>query len=512
MNSSGLYTGKRFRKAIQHFLLGRAAQSLTSFILTLWLVRLLGASDYGAYMVLWGMVEMMVPLSSLGMLEAVRRFLPELAVRGEPEALKKFVAWMTLIRLAIMVVWTLVIAVFWVEITTWLGFSELQQNATLLGLGLIITVLGFRYAAEMLECLLEQRWSQLTHAFMPLGRLLGVAILVMIESITLEQLLWVDLIVAFICFMLCEYFLIRKLQNLSGSGNLRVSAYEIANFAWHMAGVNLCRAVASMGALRILVARVLGLEIAGMYAFLQQLLIIIGRYLPANLLANIIRPMLISRKVAGDYEIVGQGIALLWKSNLLIIALSMIAISIGGDEIIALVSGGRFTDAGLFMLIMLFGLGTTSQGQLISMVMEMLSYTRQLRFFSLLLLLTPVVVFFGVNWGLLGVISGIVLNAWIMNSIIMVWLKRQVNFIKLDWFGILRGIGLATFLAGIGLFIKDEFGVWLTLTVVILAYGLGLFIVKPLNSSDVALLNRGIRMPLRFLTLFAWNEKSNQMR
>ena len=98
MNSSGLYTGKRFRKAIQHFLLGRAAQSITSFILALWLVRLLGASDYGAYMVLWGMVEMMVPLSSLGMLEAVRRFLPELAVRGEPEALKKFVAWMTLLH------------------------------------------------------------------------------------------------------------------------------------------------------------------------------------------------------------------------------------------------------------------------------------------------------------------------------------------------------------------------------------------------------------------------------
>ena len=504
MNSSGLYTGKRFRKAIQHFLLGRAAQSLTSFILTLWLVRLLGSSDYGAYMVLWGLVEMMVPLSSLGMLEAVRRFLPELAVRGAPDALKKFVGWMTSIRLGIMAIWTIIIAVFWPNITTWMGFSELQQEATLPGLGLIITVLGFRYAAEMLECLLEQRWSQLTHAFMPFGRIVGVAILAFFESISLEYLLWVDLIVAFTCFILCEYFLFRKLQNLSGTGELRVRPYEIAVFAWHMAGVNLCRAIASMGALRILVARTLGLEIAGMYAFLQQLLVIVGRYLPANLLANIIRPMLISRKVAGEFEIVGQGVALLWKSNLLIIACTMLAISVAGDEIIELVSGGRFPNTGMFMLLMLLGLGTTSQGQLISMVMEMLLYTRQLRFFSLLLVLTPLVVFVGVNWGLLGVSSGIVLNAWSMSSIMMAWLKRRVNFIKLDWWGIFRGIGVATLLVALGLLIKDEFGTWPTLIAVIFAYGLGLMIVKPLNSSDVALLSRGIHVSPRFITLFAW--------
>ena len=73
----------------------------------LWLVRLLIPADYGAYMVLWGMVEMMMPLSSLGMLEAVRRFLPELAARGAPGVLIRFVRWMTLIRLAIFVVWAL---------------------------------------------------------------------------------------------------------------------------------------------------------------------------------------------------------------------------------------------------------------------------------------------------------------------------------------------------------------------------------------------------------------------
>ncbi|PTQ80235.1 hypothetical protein [Nitrosomonas ureae] len=155
MNSSGLYSGNRFRQAIVHYLLGRTAQAISSFIFIIWLVRLLSPIDYGAYMVLWGMVEMMAPLSSLGMLEAVRRFLPELALRGAPSALAWFVRWMTLIRFAIMIIWTALISAFWLDISAWLGFSTPQQDATLVAVGLIITVIGFRYASEMLESLLE---------------------------------------------------------------------------------------------------------------------------------------------------------------------------------------------------------------------------------------------------------------------------------------------------------------------------------------------------------------------
>ncbi|PXW81385.1 hypothetical protein C8R34_13915 [Nitrosomonas sp. Nm84] len=74
-----------------------------------------------------------------------------------------------LIRLAIMVVWAVLIAIFWSDIAAWMGFSVSQKNATSLAVGLIIAVIGFRYAAEMLKCLPEQCWSQLTHALMSLG-------------------------------------------------------------------------------------------------------------------------------------------------------------------------------------------------------------------------------------------------------------------------------------------------------------------------------------------------------
>lgn len=502
MNSSDLYSGKRFRQAIQHFLLGRTAQAIAFFALTLWLVRLLEPTDYGAYMVLWGMVEMMVPLSSLGMLEAVRRYLPELATRGAPGVLIKFVRWMTLIRFAIMASWAALIAGFWADIAVWMGFSVPQQDATLMAVGLIITVIGFRYASEMLECLLEQRWSQLTRALMPLGRLLGVAMLVVVDDLTLQRLLEVDLTVSLSCFLLAEFFLMRKLRSLPGTGDYQLDVREIVTFAWHMAGVNLLRAVASAGALRIIVARTLGLETAGMYAFLQQLLMFVGRYLPANLLANIIRPMLVSRYVAGEIGMVKQGMALLWKNNLLIIAVSMAAISVAGNSIIMLVSGGRFADAGMIILIMLLGLGATSQGQLVSMVMQIFSYTHHLRYFSILSVLTPFAVFVGSDWGLIGVVSGIVLSEWLLNNLILFWLNRQAGRIELDWSGVLRGLGLVFLLAAIGWVVEREFGSWWALALVLLTYGPGLALMKPLNQADMELLNRGLRHHVRFFAPF----------
>lgn len=500
MNNPDLYSGKRFRQAIQHFLLGRTAQVIASFIFTLWLVRLLVPADYGTYMVLWGMVEMMVPLSSLGMLEAVRRFLPELAARGAPGALQCFVRWMTLVRLTIMVAWSMLIATFWLDIAKWVGFSAPHQDTTLIAAGLIVTVIGYRYASEMLECLLEQHWSQLVHAFMPLGRLAGLVVLVVVDNLTLERLLWVDLIVSLNCFLLAEVFLIRKLRNLAGTGNFRISAGKIVNFSWHMGGVNLLNAISSAGALRILVARTLGLEAAGVFAFLQQLLMFIGRYLPANLLSNIIRPMLISRYVAGDVDVVKQGIALLWKSSLLIIAVYMAMISIAGDELILLASNGQLSDVGMIMLIMLLGLGATSQSQLIIMAMQIFPFTRQLSYFSILSVLTPLTVIISSDWGLLGVVNGIMLSAWLQSSLILFWLDYQVGRINLDWFGFLCGLGLALMLATVGWVVKSELGAWWALAIMLLSYGPGLVLVKPLNSLDMALLNRGLRQYTRFLT------------
>ena len=235
-----------------------------------------------------------------------------------------------------------------------------------------------------------------------------------------------------------------------GSGDYVPAWREVGTFAWYMAIINLLQAVASAGALRIIVARMLGLEAAGMFAFLQQLLSSVGRYLPANLLANVIRPMLIARHQAGDQRIVSHGVALLWKTNLVIIGACVVAMSAAGDALIALASGGRFAHAGFIMLIMFIGLGSATQGQLVGMTMQVFLYTRQLRNFSFLTVLTPVAVVFGVKWGVEGVAIAMVITSWIKNSLTLRWLSRQAGRIQLDWNGAFRALALVFALGALG--------------------------------------------------------------
>lgn len=501
---TSLYSGQRFRRAIGHFLLGRAAQVVANFALTLWVVRLLAPADYGVYMILWGMVEMMVPLSSLGMMEAVRRYLPDLAARGAPGALPGFLRVMTLIRLALMICWALVIAFFWGEIAAWLGFNVAQQEASLVAVCLVVSVIGFRYASEMLECLLEQRWSQFTQALMPIGRLLGVAVLVVSDNMTLARVFWVDIAVSAGCFLLAEFFLVRRVKGIAATGDYRVSRKEVATFAWHMAGFNVLNATASIGALRLLVGRLLGLELAGLFAFLQQLLVIVGRYLPANLLTNIIRPMFIARHAAGEAAVVGQGLALMWKTNLLFVLGCMAAFAVAGDAIIALASGGRFPQAGLVMLLLFLGLGATTQGQLVAMFMQIHKRTRQLRNQSVLALLVPVAVWVGAAWGLVGVALGIALAQWVRNVFALWWLRNHGIGIELDGWGMLRMFGAVVTAGGVGYGLVVPQSAWLGLAVTLLLLGVGFFLARPLNRTDYDLLTRALKGKARFLRSLVW--------
>ena len=436
--SERLYSGGRFRRAVRAFLVGRAAQGVAFFILTLWLVRALAPADYGAYMALWGMVELLSPLSSLGLLESTRRFLPDLATRGSTRAVRAFVRWTTLARLAILLAWALIIALLWGQITAWLGFDAIQTGQAWVVVVLVVTVLGLRYTCEMLEGLLEQRWSQLAYALMPMGRLAGLAVLVSMGSVSLGAVLWVDAVVSLCCLLLAEFFLLQRLHTLPAVGDHTVRLREVAAYAWHMAGANVLQATAGHGALRLIIARLLGLETAGLFAFLQQLVTMVSRYMPAQLLANIIRPMLIARRAEGESDIVARGLGLMWKSNVLIVMSGVAVLAVAGDALMTFASGGRFTQAGSALLILFVGAGATSQGQVVNMAMQIHDQTRALRTQSLLFLLVPLAAWWGAAWGITAALAGIVVALWLRNVVAMWWMRRHGVAFELDWPGVGR--------------------------------------------------------------------------
>lgn len=503
-----LYSGQRFRRALRAFLLGRAAQGVANVCLTLWVVRLLAGDDYGAYMTLWGLVELLVPLSSLGLLDAVRRYLPDLATRGSTAAVRGFVRWTNAARLVVLAIVTAMLYATWASLTGWLGFSDEQIGQSVLALPLLVAVLYYRYICEMLECLLEQRWSQSIRALNPIGRLAGVAVLVVTSSLDLAAVLIVDLVVSVLCVVLAEWALIRKVQHYEGRGDYAVTAPTVLKFVWHMAGANLLQAVASVGAIRLIAAHFLGLELAGLYAFVQQLVIIVGRYMPSQLLANVIRPMLIARHAAGDRDIVSQGVAAMWKSNVFIVLAMLVSLAPVGDELIGFASGDRFRDAGLVALLMFLGLGANSQGFLVAMAMQIHDRARALRTLSLLFLVIPVAAWAGAARGLEELVAGVVAAQWLYNAAALWWMRRNGVGVVLDSRGALRMIILGLLAGALGMVLAGGVSFWVVVVVSELAFIGGMLIVRPLSSGDQELLTRAARVPARYLRRFVWEGRA----
>jgi hypothetical protein len=301
--------------------------------------------DYGTYMLLWGLCELAVPLTSLGMLQAVQQFLPRLASQGTVGDTRRFVRVMESARWALMLLAGAGIAWVWPALAIWLQAApSTLELGTLVG-SLLVFSLGSRFVAELLESLLEQRDAQWVRALQPLTRALGLLALWQFGQVSLIALLWVDVVVCAATLVLGQWMLSRRLRALRPNGLHQLDWSEVRGFVGHMSLSQLLTAAGDPGAVRLVLARTLGVEAAGVFAFVQQLVMMINRYLPSLLLANVVRPMLVARHQEGDLSTVGTGIALLWKLNLTLLLGALGVVAVGGDDLLS-VAGLLPTRAG----------------------------------------------------------------------------------------------------------------------------------------------------------------------
>lgn len=499
------YTKSNFLFAIRHFLFGRFVQALAFFILTLVLVRWLNAADYGVYMTILGMVEMMVPLSSLGLLEANRRFLPELATRGSSTSIKSFVIRMLIARMIITLIWSLLIYNTWFYISQWLGFENNMPLVAFYVVTLIFFVQMFRFIAEMLESLMEQKYSQLVRAILPIGQLLIVAILIIKnDNLLFNQVIKIDIVMTSICLIIASFYLYRVLLTMSPVGDYNVTTDQLREFVFHIAGSNILQSVTNYGALRMLVSNRLGVEVAGMFAFLQQLIQIVGRYLPATLLANIIRPMLISKySKNADISFLNSGLGLMWKSNLLIVVFVVLMLLLTGDELIAVASGNRFTDAGMILSIMFIALTAGMQRQILEMSMQITGRTKEMWLLSFIAPIIPLSVWLGSNYGLIGVSIGLVFATWLWNVAALSWMSYWEDGIVLDWYGGMRILITAVAVFTVSIFFEN-FNVWLLIIVMGVLYLSLLLIARPVNKNEFTIISTVLGIKSKVLKPFVY--------
>lgn len=497
---SATYSADRMRRGLLHFLGGRAVQALARALLLLLLVRLLPLADYGAYMLIVGLSEAMLRFASFGIVPVGQRFMPELVTQCSHKKLRHFCLLLIVLQWLALLLLTAVITLFWAQIAPVFGFDSTQAAASQLGLGLLVLVPAFRFAAELLETLLEQGRAQGLRALMPSLRLIIIlALLAFNTTLHLADILLLDLAVTALCVALAYIQLARSVKEHGGQGDKRIPRDAIFRHARHMAVVDILGACNSPGAIRAVLAGSIGLNASALFAFLQSVERLVSRYLPGTLLRGLIRPMMIDRYHQADGpQWVSNGMNLLIKFNLLIVAAAILVVNSAGNEIVQLLSGDKFIGAGTTLLVMALALAISSQQSIVEMLMQI---TRQTEILRSTAFLTPVAL------GLIamGVSSGLEAAVLVLASAtaIAIGLQLRVLINKSDVhlmpLSALARIVLPALAGASSTFFALSDNVWVNTALSLTVFATLLLLTRPLAVNETALLNRGFGKKLGIL-------------
>mgnify|MGYP001459816821 CR=1 FL=1 len=443
--STQVYSAHRFRKALLQFVGGRLGQLAARAVLVLALVRILPVADYGAYMLIIGTAELLLQVGSFGILPLAQRYLPQMLTTLPIRKLYNFVSFLVIAQLVVLTLIAALLGHYWYLLGPVFGLSQQQIERTSLAAWLFLVIPAFRFSAELLEAMLAQ--GQTARAIMVFVRAAAIVVLVMVKPhIGLTDVLVVDLVSTSLCVLLSWSSIRQTMASLhspSASGSLPVR--EMFTFAWHMALVGPMSGTASPGAIHLALANGLGVAQSGLFAFLQSLERLVSRYLPATLVRNLIRPILISRAIGqGSTELLKAGTGLLLKSNMLTVVGGLIVIAVCGDQIVFLMSGHKFRGAGLTLLLLYVNMIATSQRGVQEMVMQITGHTRALWITTVV---SPIALFmvwlfsrYGLNVAVLIVTMGSMTANWLATWV----LQSRTDWFRMDW----RGMA-AIFLPGL---------------------------------------------------------------
>lgn len=489
------YGVARFRRAIYQMIGGRITQAAGNAILLLVLVRLLPVTDYGAYMLLIGLSEMMWHLASFGILSVGQRYLPQMISTLSISKLHRFVLTLALLQMGILSVVTFGLWKYWPVVSPWMGMSTVQAMATKSGLLLFFLVPAFRFISDMQESLLEQGKAQIARALMPIGHVAVIGLLTAFGvSLNLSNIIMLYVAVTAFCLVLSWILLHHSLGSLHNSNaDGEIPVREMLHFAWHMAFVDLNGSTASPGAIRLALAHSLGVYESGLFSFLQSLRRLVERYMPSTLLRGIIRPVLLARAYApGGMSVVEAGTGFLMKINLLIIAAGSVVIAVGGDELVSWISGGKFPHAGLTLLLMFLALAVTSQRSIIEMLMQITGHTATLRATSLLqpaaLLVLWLYAGHGLNVAVLIIAGGTAISNWIAMFVLI----RSTGGYHMDWRGLMATVVPAGLVIGSGILLRSIVHPVAATAISLVLFALLLWVVKPFNSQEFGIVERAV--------------------
>jgi pyruvyl transferase EpsO len=339
------------RAAIGHYLLGRGASAVFGIATTILLVRVMNVADYAGYVALMGLAGIASMLSSLGLDRAITRYVPEGRLYHTEDRLRYF-AWKVVIaRLVAILLVTLLLAVAWPGLLTLFDFVKLDHVPWALAIFLVSTSL-FTTLSTILQALVRQKLLTQVVVFIWAGRFVAILyVAYSLGGLGLTQALWLMAmpeLVGAAALLVAVGKALRHGGTPPASTAIPVATswpqwQEVRSLAGHAYVFNVLASVPQGYFMRTLVAATLPVDVVAAYGFFSNLVDKLRMYLPIQLMYNLVEPVLVARYLKNkDEHALSRYIGLIYKANLLIVAMALLFLAISGQTAVSFLTGGKY--------------------------------------------------------------------------------------------------------------------------------------------------------------------------
>lgn len=360
MNSR--YGRKRIQQGLIYFLIGKGVSAVIGVFTILLVIRGLSVEAFAAYSVLIALVETLGAISGLGLAHILLRYVPELYSKQYQVSLRNLIYGSLGLRSIILLLAAFVAYLFAGKLAPYIGLSNAVPAFKVF---LLVVVLRSttQFLSQILESTLHQGLAQLGFSVATLARLLGMLYLLELGEVQLINVIWIEAIsdaLSLLVLLIGVIVVVHRkskddLHSTNDSNWVRIHLRVLAKFA--LASYIQHLAIMSYGQStnRLVGGSLLDVSAMAAYGFVLSLYQYMQRYMPAQLLAGLIRPILVSRYCEhGDFSSAARMCEQALQINILLVVGVFAVFMVGGDEMLFAISAGKYGSETLPILAMLF--------------------------------------------------------------------------------------------------------------------------------------------------------------
>ena len=357
--AASAYSSANIRSAMGHFLSGKLASAAGGFVFQILIAREMATDAYAVYAVMFGLINILGMLSGFGMQSVTQRFIPEVRTRGQGGFLAVFTSSLVVFRVFVLGLFCLLLYSYADLFASFFGLSARLEEVRLWMPVAALNVLFF-YLNILLESFVMQRVTKWFFVILMLTRLILIAVYALVPSdgLTLMELVWIEIAAFGLCASLSLAVIIKIVVSLIKESNATEDVTNVKKRVGSFALFNYMQQIVimlnSQGTNRLIAGKFLSSFDVATFGFAAQLNDIFLRYLPSMVFRNLLNPALMARYAEdGDSRRLNTLVNIIYKMNFFVLAPAFIFIAVAGNDFMALLSKGKYSDSDWLLFVML---------------------------------------------------------------------------------------------------------------------------------------------------------------